>query len=500
MRFFRPKGFLADRRGNVAMMYALVLPVLIFGAGFAIDYTHAMQVQTDLDAAADAAVLAALTPNMMQQSDTTAQTAAQNMFNAEASIIPSLIVGKTNLTVTITNPGNSALNRTVVVSYTAANSNIFSGILGYSALQVAGTSTASSSLAPNVDFYLLLDNSPSMALPATTTGVSLLQSLTTKQESGGCAFACHEVSTGGDTTGNPYWNPSNTSENCTGAPSGLTNVGCIQMDNYQVAKSNGLTLRIDELNTGVTTLMSTASTTTSSSPQSPPPAYRFAANSIDATYQTGFTSLMSLTSNFVSGWNTASPNFQLMKMWSNNDACTPGNSGAIPSTTANDALYCTGGTGTNDQETNLDGVMTSVNTLMPLPGLGTNTVGDTPQEVLFIVTDGVADEQNASCTGTTSGSGRCYEPINITQCTAIKARGIRIAVLYTTYLAVTNDNWYNSYVEPINVNPVSNSQIRDNLEACASTNLYAEAGVGDDLGAALTNLFNTVTNTAHLTN
>jgi Flp pilus assembly protein TadG len=483
MRFFSPKGFLADRRGNVAMMYALVLPVLIFGAGFAIDYTHAMQVQTDLDAAADAAVLAALTPQMMQQSDATAQTAAQNMFNAEASVIPSLIVGKTNVTVTITNPGNSALNRTVVVTYTAANSNIFSGILGYSALQVAGTSTANSSLAPNVDFYLLLDNSPSMALPATTTGVSLLQSLTTQQESGGCAFACHEVSTGGDTAGNPYWNPSNTSQNCTGAQSGSTNVGCIQMDNYQVAKSNGLTLRIDELNTGVTTLMSTASSTTGSSPQSPPPAYRFAANSIDATYQTGFTSLMSLTSNYV-----------------NNNACTPGNSGAIPGTIANDALYCTGGTGTNDQETNLDGVMTSVNTLMPLPGLGTNTAGDTPQEVLFIVTDGVADEQNTSCTGTTSGSGRCYEPINTTLCTAIKARGIRIAVLYTTYLAVTNDSWYNSYVEPINVNPVSNSQIRDNLEACASTSLYAEAGVGDDLGTALTNLFNTVTNTAHLTN
>ena len=47
MRFPSPTRFLADRRGNVAMMYALMLPVLMFGAGFAIDYTHAMQVQTE---------------------------------------------------------------------------------------------------------------------------------------------------------------------------------------------------------------------------------------------------------------------------------------------------------------------------------------------------------------------------------------------------------------------------------------------------------------------
>ena len=89
MRFPSPTRFLADRRANVAMMYALMLPVLMFGAGFAIDYTHAMQVQTELDAAADAAVLAALTPSMMQQSNTTAQTAATNLFNAQANNIAS---------------------------------------------------------------------------------------------------------------------------------------------------------------------------------------------------------------------------------------------------------------------------------------------------------------------------------------------------------------------------------------------------------------------------
>ena len=33
---------------------------------------------------------------------------------------------------------------------------------------------------------------------------------------------------------------------------------------------------------------------------------------------------------------------------------------------------------------------------MPNPGNGTNQTGDKPQEVLFIVTDGVEDENNGS--------------------------------------------------------------------------------------------------------
>ena len=58
------------------MMYALVAPVLMFGGGAAIDYGRAAQIQSKLNAAADAAALAALTPAMLQQSNTIAQAAA----------------------------------------------------------------------------------------------------------------------------------------------------------------------------------------------------------------------------------------------------------------------------------------------------------------------------------------------------------------------------------------------------------------------------------------
>jgi Flp pilus assembly protein TadG len=506
MHFPSPIRFLADRRGNIAMMYALMLPVLLFGVGMAIDYTHAMQVKTKLDAAADAAALAGLTPNMMQQTGDTGNAAAKvavtNLFTAMANAQSSLVAGKTVVTVNVCNPATlcAAGQRVVTVSYTAANTNIFAGILGVSAIGIAGSATASASAAPNIDFYLLLDNSPSMALPATQDGINSMIALTTPGQTDdtgytGCAFACHQASVGNaDTAGNAYWNPNKTSQTCTGAPSGKKNdpnAGCVQMDNYQVAKANNITLRIDNLNNAVTTLMATAQATTTSSPQVPPPAYRFAAYAMDSTYAVGLTKVMGLTKDYVTGWSAASPGFKLMEVYSNNYECAT--SGSDPCGAQ--------GTHANDTETNFDTALNSSNmnskSYMPNPGTGTNTNGDTPQEVLFIVTDGVVDEVNSStCTQSLSGS-RCQEPITKSLCDAIKNRStppIRIAVLYTTYLAVTNDGWYNQWVKPFQ------SKIATQLQACASPGLYYEATIGQDLGQALTSLFNTVRNTARLTN
>ena len=98
---------------------------------------------------------------------------------------------------------------------------------------------------------------------------------------------------------------------------------------------------------------------------------------------------------------------------------------------------CDYGVGFNDIATNYDNAMNSINTAMPNPGNGSNVSGDTPQEVLFFVTDGVEDEQNG---------GRLIQPINYgtshNYCNDIKARGIRIAVLYTEYLPVPANSFY----------------------------------------------------------
>jgi hypothetical protein len=154
---------------------------------------------------------------------------------------------------------------------------------------------------------------------------------------------------------------------------------------------------------------------------------------------------------------------------------------------------CTSNGGGGDYATNYDNALGTMNTIMPNPGEGTNVAGDTPQEVLFIVTDGVEDEVTSSCSKLLTGS-RCQSPINPALCTTIKNRGIRIAILYTDYYQVTANTWYVDWIEPFQ------SQIGPQLEACASPGLFYDAGVdSSNIGGALQALFNTVVQTAHLT-
>ena len=116
--------------------------------------------------------------------------------------------------------------------------------------------------------------------------------------------------------------------------------------------------------------------------------------------------------------------------------------------------------------------------------------------MLFIVTDGVEDEDNG---------GRVQQAINdlgsapggnsssTNWCTTIKTRGIKIAILYTDYLAVPANSWYESYIAPIQ------SDIGPALQACATPGLFYDAAIGDDLGQDLVKLFNLAAASGHLT-
>src|SRR3546814_9269659 len=81
---------------------------------------------------------------------------------------------------------------------------------------------------------------------------------------------------------------------------------------------------------------------------------------------------------------------------------------------------------------------------IPDPGDGNDE--NHPQKVLFIITDGVSDEN-------LPGMGRTHRELqqaHLDQCKTIKDRGIRIAILYTEYLpeSLTGDSWSQSNVAP----------------------------------------------------
>lgn len=75
----------------------------------------------------------------------------------------------------------------------------------------------------------------------------------------------------------------------------------------------------------------------------------------------------------------------------------------------------------------------------------------------------------------------------------MKARGVQIAVLYTTYLPLPTNAWYNQWIAPFN------SQISTNMQSCASPGFYFEVSPTQGISSAMNALFKKAVNQARLT-
>jgi Flp pilus assembly protein TadG len=458
-----PRRLWNHKGGNIALITALTMIPLTFAMGMAFDYTLSRSRQDQLDGIADAAALGAVTPAMMGKSPTVAQTQATNLFNGQAANVSGAISVVPVVTPTDTVSGTT-VTRTVTVTYTAKSQNVFAALLGMPTLSIGGTSTAKSTTAPNINFYMLLDTSPSMEIAATSTGIQQLEALTTAQQTTstpkGCAFGCHETNpSGSDVAGNPGGE-----------------------DNYTLAHNNGINLRIDLVKAATQSLMSSAQTAATQNGAT----YKAALYTFDVNFNT----LQTLTS--LSAAGTAAGNIAPLTIYSNN--------------------YLTSSNANQDEDTNIDSALSTANltTNLPNPGGGTNNKGDTPQEVLFIVTDGMND-YNVGSGGNCGSSTRSCVPMDLSGslCTAIKNRGIRIAVLYTVYYPLDSDpvggqTWYDLYIDPMSGSgPAPGAplpQVAAAAQACASPGLFYAVSTDGDITTALENLFQEAVATARLTN
>ncbi|MDH2347213.1 MULTISPECIES: pilus assembly protein [unclassified Bradyrhizobium] len=429
------RRFLRDRRGNVAVIFAICCVPLITLVGSAIDYSRATQVRSKLQAAADAASVGAIakaSPGFAAAGSMTADgpitvgvTDAQNIFDANRANLTGYTLN--SVTPTVVKSG-SIINSTV--SFTATINTMFLGVIGKTTLAMSGTSASTANMPLYVDFYLLLDNSPSMGVAATPTDITNLQAKT-----GGCAFACHDTSKKAGTS------------------------------NYDIAKANGITTRIDVVRQASANLMDTAQNTQTYTNQFRMAIYDFGA----ASATIGLRNLFSLSSSLTSA-KTAAGNIDLMSVAGQNDAFTA------------------------DKDTPFTTIFPAINSAIASPGAGTSSA---PLKYLFFVSDGVADESNASCLKTMYNSRwgniapRCQSPINPALCTTLKNRGIKIAVLYTTYQPPT-DTWYSDWIAPFNAGtwgPSPNSEIAQNMQSCASPGFYFEVSPTQGISAAMNALF-----------
>ncbi len=503
----------SDRTGNIALITALVMIPLTFALGMTFDYTLAASRKDKLDGVADAAALGATNPGEMSQSWNAAASQATSLFNGQATTVSGVAsatptIGGSDATV------GTVVTRTVIVSYTAKSQNVFASLLGMPTMTISGSSTAKASTAPNIDFYLMLDTSPSMEIAATSAGITAMEN-DTQQESdigtppngNGCAFGCHQSNasdltpasgcvshrdpaTGSNTTACQFLTQSYAKINC--AVSGAYADGTTfttsshfpetGRDNYDLSRCLGVTLRIDLLNTAAQNLMTSAAAAATTYNTT----YRMALyltdfNQATSSNDLNLYTLQSLTSNLTLA-KTQAATIGSLEMYQNN--------------------HIVSGDGNSDMDTYLNADISSMNATMPAPGNGTNNSGDKPQEVLFIVTDGLNDMTPT----------RTYSPMDwsSTNCAAIKARGIRIAVLYTTYEPL-NESWYlNQVVPALNAysglptglpagTPVGSDPMALAAQQCASTGLYYQVSTDGDISAALQALFEKVITTARLT-
>lgn len=189
-RFLRLRRWRDDRRGGVALGFAVsMIPMALATLGV-VQFAMIIATRTKLNAIADAAALQAVSSVAMTayvNSGTTGQAQAKTMFNTQAAQVSGVTITALNTAVTFTAATSTTPSTlTSSVSYTATIPSIVPGLIGSTFTTVGGASTASASLPSYINFYLLLDDSPSMGIGATPSDITAMQNA-----NNGCAFACH---------------------------------------------------------------------------------------------------------------------------------------------------------------------------------------------------------------------------------------------------------------------------------------------------------------------
>ncbi|WP_106796145.1 VWA domain-containing protein [Rhizobium sp. H4] len=414
-----PSGFISDRSGNFGIMTALLMVPLLGTAGIAVDFAHAMSLRTQLFAAADAAAVGSIAEKsgavaaaMTMSGNGTislGKTDARNIFMSQMS--GELTGVQVDLSIDVTKAANKLNSQ---VSFAATVPTTFMRVLGRDSITISGTATAEYQTASFMDFYILLDNTPSMGVGATAKDVSMME----KNTSDSCAFACHETQ-----NSNNY---------------------------YNLAKKLGVSMRIDVVRQATKELTLTAKATRVSTNQFRMGVYTFGTKAEDAKLTT---------------ISTPTDNLDQVRTYTD----------AVDLMTIPYQGY------NNDQQTSFDNALTQMKDIITTPGDGSTST--TPQKILFFVSDGVGDsEKPKGCTKKLTGK-RCQEPIDTSFCKPLKDKGIRIAVLYTTYLPLPKNGWYNTWISPFQ------SQIPTKMQECASPGLYFEVTPTEGIADAMKALF-----------
>jgi Flp pilus assembly protein TadG len=532
------RRFCSDRRGNIAVIFAIACVPLISAIGCAVDYSLATRMKAKLQSAADAAGVASISENSPgylaaaamsgNGSVAAAVTDANKVFDGNVSTTS----GYTNLsrTSTVTKTG---IKLTSNVTFSADVPVTFMKILGYQKITVTGSSSSSASFTPYLDFYLTLDVSGSMGLPSTPAEAVRMQNINPDnyvQYPTGCTLACHFAPRNSACTDNGTQRYK-TNNYCMGyVYSRLSQTALAALINQastpNVPKQKpGLpTAMLLNLNTAVTpgSPNSLLTGNPSSLPYSLPAATSCPTDGTDACIQLRLDAVGYAVNQLLATANNkeiVSNQFRIglypfiRYLNSNYFPLTSTITGsAISNAAANLASLLDTNTDPNlgSGGTHIDTALNSINTLITSVGSGSSSTNTLPY--VFLVTDGAQDPQVNDLAGNWSGSnhatviaspGSAVNP-GTSPCAALRARGIIVSVLYIPYQPINpvNTSFANDEDDYANWN-IPN--IPASLQGCASPpdaggSYFYTANSPAEINASLQAMFNHSLKIAHITN
>ena len=419
---------LRDRSAGVALTFAVSVIPVIGTVGIAIDLGYVTQAKTQLNAASDAAALAAAKGAAdafsAGQKDyiQTGQNTGAEWFKSQASSVFGPAVPIPSVTVT-----QSGAVFSSKITYQASVSPYFGPLFGVRTVSIGGLSSATITTNAYVSVTFLLDNSSSMLIAATQDGVDKMNSLTPfgDQNSrnavpsglGGlqCAFACH-------------WNADGT-------------------DYYGLARNNNIQLRFDVLKTAVASAINQMISQKMIDNQFGVAIYTFGDKLTQSYPVDGF---LGVSTNLADAIGVVQ------------DIRSP----IVP----------------DEPNTNFPAIMKAMASASTAAGDGSSTASR--KKALIIVTDGLVD-YGSRTTPISKG------PISPTDCTAMKNLGYNVYVLYTTYITKPSNlvlPFDNIDLLPY-INGTQTPTMAASLRSCASapTN-YAEASDPTAITSAMTQM------------
>lgn len=422
----------SERSGQVTLLFGLLVIPMLCAVGAALDYSRQRAAKVRLDSALDAAVLSVASRKTNTFDEAEVRRTLDRQFRTQVGGIQNLnLPASGGLDVKVVAGASAA---SITASYDATLDTFLTRLMGFRGMALKGTATASRKYDDYIDFYLLLDNSPSMGLAATDADIAKMEALTDREKKsyGTCAFACHETPKNG------------LAENYS--------------DLYWFAKQKGIKLRIDNVREAAASLVDRAQ-----QDQTLPNQYRMAIY----TFSDDLVALSPLTTSYATT-KAKALGIDMVRSYADE----------------------------SDKQTSYIKVLPKMTEIIPASGTGRSE--KSPIRFLFFVTDGVQDSplfgsymangkydavQSANGGGG-AGTGRFMGAMNPALCDAMKAKGIQVGVLYTKYYPIPSNDWYNTWIKPFD--PILSPSMR----ACASSDqLYAEVSTDGDISDALRKLF-----------